>query len=245
MDKEKKIKFNILAVCLIILLAFAISPVTMQNDTYYTIKIGEQIVQNGIDMWDHFSWHENLPYTYPHWLYDVIMYLIYSFSGFAGIYISTIVLASILGVLIYYINNKLSKNNFISLVVTLLVLYLLQDFIAARAQLVTFILFVLTIFFIEEFIHTSKKRYLIPLVIIPILIANFHVAVWPFYFVLFLPYIAEWLVKIVIELDIFVSIKILIIRVIKKLTYKDEKKEELNKKLEELYKSLMKIKLIY
>lgn len=166
------------------------------------------------------------------------MYLIYSFSGFAGIYISTIVLASILGVLIYYINNKLSKNNFISLVVTLLVLYLLQDFIAARAQLVTFILFVLTIFFIEEFIHTSKKRYLIPLVIIPILIANFHVAVWPFYFVLFLPYIAEWLVKIVIELDIFVSIKILIIRVIKKLTYKDEKKEELNKKLEELYKKL-------
>ena len=238
MDKEKKIKFNILAVCLIILLAFAISPVTMQNDTYYTIKIGEQIVQNGIDMWDHFSWHENLPYTYPHWLYDVIMYLIYSFSGFAGIYISTIVLASILGVLIYYINNELSKNNFISLVVTLLVLYLLQDFIAARAQLVTFILFVLTIFFIEEFIHTSKKRYLIPLVIIPILIANFHVAVWPFYFVLFLPYIAEWLVKIVIELDIFVSIKILIIRVIKKLTYKDEKKEELNKKLEELYKKL-------
>lgn len=50
MDKEKKIKFNILAVGLIILLAFAISPVTMQNDTYYTIKIGEQIVQNGIDM---------------------------------------------------------------------------------------------------------------------------------------------------------------------------------------------------
>ena len=50
MDKNKKIKFNILAICLIILLAFAISPVTMQNDTYYTIKIGEQIIQNGIDM---------------------------------------------------------------------------------------------------------------------------------------------------------------------------------------------------
>lgn len=50
MDKNKTIKFNILAICLIVLLAFAISPVTMQNDTYYTIKIGEQIIQNGIDM---------------------------------------------------------------------------------------------------------------------------------------------------------------------------------------------------
>lgn len=50
MDKNKTIKFNILAICLIVLLAFAISPVTMQNDTYYTIKIGEHIIENGIDM---------------------------------------------------------------------------------------------------------------------------------------------------------------------------------------------------
>lgn len=50
MDRNRKIKFNILAICLIVLFAFAISPVTMQNDTYYTIKIGEQIIRNGIDM---------------------------------------------------------------------------------------------------------------------------------------------------------------------------------------------------
>ncbi len=238
MDKNKKIKFNILAICLIILLAFAISPVTMQNDTYYTIKIGEEIIQNGIDMQDHFSWHENLPYTYPHWLYDVMIYLIYSFSGFAGIYISTVVLSSILGVLVYYINNRLSKNNFISLIVTLLVLYLLKDFIAARAQLVTFILFTLTIFFIEMFINTKKKRYLIPLIIIPILIANLHVAVWPFYFILFLPYIAEWIACFMIELNIIVRIKILIVKLKEQLTNKAEKITMLNKKEENLLREL-------
>lgn len=238
MDKNKKIKFNILAICLIILLAFAISPVTMQNDTYYTIKIGEEIIQNGIDMQDHFSWHENLPYTYPHWLYDVMIYLICSFSGFAGIYISTVILASILGVLVYYINNKLSKNNFISLIVTLLVLYLLKDFIAARAQLVTFILFTLTIFFIEMFINTKKKRYLIPLVIIPILIANLHVAVWPFYFILFLPYIAEWMACFMIELNIIVRIKILIVKLKEQLTNKAEKITMLNEKKENLLRKL-------
>lgn len=238
MDKNKKIKFNILAICLIILLAFAISPVTMQNDTYYTIKIGEEIIQNGIDMQDHFSWHENLPYTYPHWLYDVMIYLIYSFSGFAGIYISTVILASILGVLVYYINNKLSKNNFISLIVTLLVLYLLNDFIAARAQLVTFILFTLTIFFIEMFINTKKKRYLIPLVIIPILIANLHVAVWPFYFILFLPYIAEWMACFMIELNIIVRIKILIVKLKEQLTNKAEKTTMLKEKKEDLLRKL-------
>ena len=72
MEKEKKtidknsIRFTIMAVILIAIFCFAISPVTLQNDTFYTIKIGEHILQNGIDMKDPFSWHENLQYTYPH-----------------------------------------------------------------------------------------------------------------------------------------------------------------------------------
>ena len=48
--KEKR-KFNIIAVILIILFAISISPKTLQNDTFYTIKIGELIVKNiNIDM---------------------------------------------------------------------------------------------------------------------------------------------------------------------------------------------------
>lgn len=60
------------------------------------------------------------------------------------------------------------------------IMYLLKNFITARAQLVTFILFALTVLFIEEFIASKKKRYAIGLIIISILIANLHVAVWPF-----------------------------------------------------------------
>ena len=104
---KKNKKFEIIAIILIILFAISISPKTLQNDTFYTIKIGELIVKNkNIDMLEHFSWHSNLKYTYPHWLYDVMIYLIYNFWGFAGIYVSTIILASILGITIYGINNK-------------------------------------------------------------------------------------------------------------------------------------------
>ena len=79
----------------------------------------------------------------------------------------------------------------LSFVITLGAMYLLKDYIAARAQLVTFILFALTILFIEDYIETHKKIYLFGLLAISILMVNIHVAVWPFYFVLFLPYIAE------------------------------------------------------
>ena len=89
MLKDRKKIFEIIAIILIIIFAVSISPKTLQNDTYYTVTIGELILENGIDMEDHFSWNTtrvgtSLPYTYPHWLYDVIMYLIYSLGIFIG-----------------------------------------------------------------------------------------------------------------------------------------------------------------
>ena len=57
---EKKIIWGIVVVSCIVLFAFAISPKTLQNDTFYTIKIGEYIYNNGISNLteDVFSWHD-------------------------------------------------------------------------------------------------------------------------------------------------------------------------------------------
>lgn len=198
MNKEVKISFNIIAVICIILLSVALAPITLQNDTFYTIKIGEHILENGIDMQDPFSIHD-IPYTYPHWLYDVGIYLIFKAGGMLGIYISTIILSCILGLTIYFANKKIVKNDLVSFLLTLGAMYVLSSFIAARAQLLTYILFTLQILFIEKFIETKKKRYVIGLVIIPIIIANVHLAVWPFYFVPFLPYIAEYLIALILD----------------------------------------------
>lgn len=232
--KKQNIIFHLFAIFLIIVLCFSISPVSLQNDTFYTIKIGELIVQNGIDMQDHFSWHENLPYTYPHWAYDVIIYGIYNMFGMTGIYISTVLLAFILGVSIYVTNYKISKNKIVSLIVSLIVMYLLKDFVAARAQLVTFILFTLTILFIEQLLKTKKKRYFVFLIIIPLLIANLHVAVWPFYFILFIPYIAEFLICLIIKLHPITYVKIAFF-MIKEIFVKEEMKREIQNKIDYLY----------
>ena len=209
-DKKTNTKFHILAIICIILFSFAITPVTLQNDTFYTIRIGEHIINQGIDMKDPFSWHEDLPYTYPHWAYDTGIYLIYHLGEMTGleeggmlfIYISTLILSSILGLVIYLTINKISKNPLIAFFLTMISIYLLTDFVAARAQLVTFILFLLTIFMIESFLETKKKRYALGIILISISIANLHVAVWPFFFVLFLPYIAEYIISSIIDANL-------------------------------------------
>ena len=200
MKNKKKICFEIMAIVLIAIFCISLTPKTLQNDTYYTIKIGEHIIENGgIDMMDPFSWHEGLEYTYPHWLYDVMIYLIYSVGGMFGIYISTCVFSVLLGIAIFETNSKLIKNKFLSFIITLGVMYLLKDYIAARAQLVTFILFTIQLYFMEKLVNTSKKRYGIGLIVISILIANLHVAVWPFMFILYLPYVAEYIIAIIEE----------------------------------------------
>lgn len=200
MKNKKIIYFEIMAIILIAIFCISITPKTLQNDTFYTIKIGEHIIENkGIDMIDPFSWHQDLEYTYPHWLYDVIIYLIYSIGGMVGIYISTCIFSALLGITIYETNSKLVKNKVVSFVVTIGAMYMLRDYIAARAQLVTFILFSLQIYLMEQLANTSKKRYGIGLITISILIANLHVAVWPFMFILYLPYIAEYIIIIIEE----------------------------------------------
>ena len=256
MEEKKKIniRFNILAIITIIIFCFALTPKTLQNDTFYTIKIGEDIINNnGIDMKDHYSWHENLPYTYPHWAYDCGIYLIYHLGEITGlpdggmlfIYISTIVLASTLGVLLYCVNNKLTKNKLVSYIVTLLSIFVLKPYIAARAQLLTFILFVLTILFIECFLENKKKKYLIGLVLISLIIANIHVAVWPFFFILFLPYIAEYIIATIAEKNIISRLMIFnqkdIIKRLNKKTNKIDdsvKREKVNIKIQKAQEKL-------
>lgn len=234
-NKIKNILFHAIAVICISIFCCCIAPKVLQNDTFYTIPIGEYIYNNGISdlTTDNFSWHE-LPYTYPHWLYDLMMFVIYNSFGQAGIYASTMIFTSILGISIYVLSNKKSKNKPVSFVISVFAIYLMKDFLAARAQLVTFILFVWAVFFIEKFLEKGKIRYAIPLVLMAWLIANLHCAVFPFYFVLFLPYLAEYFLTVLVDLDIDLKLVSRVLKINNKFTKNEEKKEKISKKLENI-----------
>ncbi len=231
----KKYAFISIAVVLIAIFCFSITPVSFQNDVFYNIKVGEIISKNGIDNQDHFSWNVGLSYTYPHWLYDLIVYFIYSISNFDGLYVVTCILSCFLGITLYAVSSKLSKNYIVSFITTIGALYLMRAYITARAQLVTFILFILAIYCIEEFLKNRTLRHAAGLILISLLIANLHCAVWLFLFVLFLPYIAEYFVAIIADILIYKKTSILFLKLkIKKL----DKKSKNNKKIQEKIEAL-------
>ena len=190
MRKDSKRRMLVVSIIVVLLICIAFTSKRFENDTFYTIKVGESILKHGIDMKDHFSWHK-LPYTYPHWLFDIITYKIYQFGKLRGLYIFTILFYTLTGISFYLINLKRNKSYFVSLLFSIMAIIMTARFAVARAQLVTYFFFLLEIYSIEQLLSTGKKRYGIILFILCLLIANVHAAVWPMYFVLMLPYLFE------------------------------------------------------
>lgn len=160
-----------------------------QNDTFFYIAIGEHILENGIDMQEHFSWTKNLSYTFSHWAFDIIIFLIYQLAGFSGIYIGLILLSIITMLTMFLLLYKRTNSPFTSLFITLVNLYTIYAAFAARSQVVSFLCFIIEIYCIEKYIETNKKKYGVILCILSIVIANIHAATWPLFLILFLPYI--------------------------------------------------------
>lgn len=189
MNKNQK-KLIVTLSIIVAIFTIGIIEKTFQNDTFFNISIGKYILENGIDMKEHFSWvPDNLDYGYSHWVFDVICYKIYDFFGFIGIYISVIAFSILTSVSLFVLLSKRSKSPIISFFVTLLTIYIISDAFTARSQLISFLCFIIEIYCIEQFMETNKKSYAILLIIQSIIIANFHAATWPLVLVLFLPYI--------------------------------------------------------
>ncbi len=192
-DYIKLSNFIIYSLLFLFPIFFVVS--TFQNDTFYSIKIGEIIFKKGIDFKDHFCFIQNLNYSYPHLFFDLIIYIIYNKFNFLGLYIITIVF-TIFNLVVIYRTNKYISNKYVSFIVTICNFFLLIPFFTARAQILSFLLFVLTFLFILKFLKCKKITYGIILVIIPILISNIHLAVFPFYFVIYFPFFAEYFVAL-------------------------------------------------
>ena len=195
---NKKTKTIIIVLIISLLSAACVEKYMSQNDTFYLIKLGEYISHNGIDLLDHFSWIPGLSYTYPHWLYSVFIYFIYNNFGFDGIYVSNIIIYITIILSIYYVNLKINKDKFLSLLISLISIPLLMYFINPRSQSISCLIFIWEVYFINELIKTGKKKYIVYLAIGSLLLANTHGTIWLMYFVLFMPFIVSQLIYLFI-----------------------------------------------
>lgn len=194
--KKKNIIIHLIQILIIILFMCSIINKEFQNDTFFTIAIGERVLEYGIETEEKLVWHEELEYTNSRWLFDSIIAIINNYFGFLGIYIFVMIMTSIQGVLLYLIINKITHKKFLSFISTIVIMKLSSNVFAARSQLISFLIFIIEFYAIEKLLETNKKRYFSLLIILALLLVNIHASVFPMYFVLYLPYIAEYILSL-------------------------------------------------
>ena len=220
--KKKKlyITFSILLIIIILLTVTK----QMQNDTFFTIATGNHIIQDGYDNMDHLTWHGNLEFFKLRWAFDVAIAFIYNVFGYAGIYAFIVITTCAIALSLFYILIKQKNNVIISFLATAIIMLLLtpSGFITGRGQIVSYLLLLWEVYFIEKLINTKQKRYYLALFVISVLIVNFHASVWNMTVILVMPYLAEAIMyrifknkgilqKITTE---SISIKVLIVAII-------------------------------
>ena len=191
-NKTKKLNIKLIIILSIVIAIFSIGLPNkkFQNDTFFNISIGNYILKNGIDMQEHFTWVKDVKYyTYSHWAFDVMISLIYNIGNFDGIYLFVICLTIFTNVSLFVLTSKRYGSPIISFIVTLGSVYFIKSGFTARSQIISFVCFIFLIYNIEQFIETKKIRYPIYMVIISIIVANFHAATWPLILILMGPYL--------------------------------------------------------
>ena len=175
--------------------SFSIFKKAMTNDVFFTIANGKEIVKNGFQEYDHLTWHKNLKFTNSRWLFDIILFKIYTNFEFEGINVFTSVFTILIAFTLFYIYQKKTKNVFFSIISTLILIYLSKNAFLQRAQIVSFLLFMLEYILLESLFENFAKIKAIVIFLIGILIANIHASVYPIFLIIFLPFLAEIIIE--------------------------------------------------
>ena len=183
LEHNKAIYLSV-GLALIAIYIFSVCPVAMQNDVFWSIEVGEKLLNEGVFKIDDFSIHQGLEYVAHHFLTDIVIYLIYNMFGMFGLYIFEIILACILAYCLYNLNKIICKNGYVAYFLLFAQLVLIKPYIAVRAQMISFIVFVIELILLEKYIVQPQKKYALGLLILPLVLASFHMGVVPFYFIL-------------------------------------------------------------
>lgn len=196
---KKKYLIGLCSILIIMIFSITFISKKFENDLFFDIKTGECLLKYGIDFKDHFSFITDLTYIYHHYLYNLIVYFLYRFTGYNGLFIFFNFCFTIFGLIVLYINKKYTKKHFFSIIITLFTMFICCYSFQSRVQSITYILFYLEVFFLNELYEKGNKKYSVFLIIISILIANLHMPLWIFSIVLFLPYLFEFIFKCFID----------------------------------------------
>lgn len=184
---QNKKNFYFLSICLFIGTIIILNKAT-DPDMFWHIKNGEIMIHDGIQKIDVFSYWGGKSISHE-WLFDIIIYLVYSISGFAGIKIFSSLLVMIGTFLAFKTYDKNNTNAFILFLFIIGLFMYGNSYFEPRPQVASYLLIMLLFYILEK--HRNKW-YLLP--IIMLFAINLHGGTVPLFFLIIFIYILSHLI---------------------------------------------------
>ena len=165
----------------------------VDNDAWFLMNSGRYVELFGIPHVEPFTIHENLHFVMQQWLFAVGLWKIYTLFGINGIIAFSVIAGIVLIYSIYRLNYLVSEGNkdtacFLTFLTGILICLL---FVRQRPQVVSSLIFIWEIYFLERYGSEDIKKTAVAFWIFSVLLINVHAAMWPMLFVFLLPYLLE------------------------------------------------------
>ena len=168
---------------------FVLSIQVMDNDGWFILNNGRYILEHGIPYQNPFTWVEGLDVVLQQWAYSVVVYSIYQWFKVPGIFLFCFLL-HIACIMLFCKIAKLKQVDTNTALVLSSVMFLIgSGFLSIRPTFITVLLLLWQVYVLERYRQDKKAWKLWQLLLISLLEINFHAAIWPFHFVMLLPYL--------------------------------------------------------
>ena len=178
---------------------FVLSIQCMDNDGWFILANGRYILEHGIPYKNPFTWMEGLDVVLQQWAYSVVVYSIYQWFEVPGIFLFCCLLHVACMILFCKI-AKLKQVDIKTALVLSSVMFLIgSGFLSIRPTFITVLLLLWQVYVLEQYRQDKKAWKLWQLILISLLEINFHAAIWPFHFVMLLPYLVPPIENIFVQ----------------------------------------------
>lgn len=176
----------------------------LDNDNYFMIAHARYIIENGFPTIEPFSIHSGFDFMVPQWLTAMVIYFINNYLGSRYVYVLFYIVLFITEFVLYKLLVYISDNKLMSAFLTGLAMSLVSAVsFATRPFMITLLISIIELYSLEVYRkeRNSKAIYIIP--VLSILLINFHNSLWPIIFILIMPYIAEYMIHLILKEDTF------------------------------------------
>ena len=178
---------------------FVLSIQCMDNDGWFILANGRYILEHGIPYKNPFTWMKGLDVVLQQWAYSVVVYSIYQWFKVPGIFLFCCLLHVACMILFFKI-AKLKQVDIKTALVLSSVMFLIDSsFLSIRPTFITVLLLLWQVYVLEQYRQDKKAWKLWQLILISLLEINFHAAIWPFHFVMLLPYLVPPIENIFVQ----------------------------------------------